>query len=291
MKLHPLAVAFLVLALPVSSSSAPVRVASPSSGLSPDTRIAGVRILVSDMNAAIEFYTSVVGFGIRSMDDYPDHVTLENDGLDLHLAASERPAQAEYAETVRTTFGFQANDLMATRERMERAGVKFIEPEPERVGIGIATTFHDPFGNVLYLLEQQVGEFEPFDEPRIYNVGYHIRDVTAGRRFYCDLLGFVVRTERYFPAIPLGHADGSFAFMLHEKTDLRPHAATYPKDSQVVIQFETDNLDRVVKLLREAGAAILKDVAAKRDRDRMVAVRDPFGNVFELREWTVESSQ
>ncbi len=114
----------------------------------PGVRITGVKILVSDMNEAIEFYTNTIGYRIRSRAHYPEMVSLQSGDLELQLVSTRRPAQAAYSGTVRTTFGFQANDLMATRARLLERGVEFIEDQPDSVGIGIATTFKDPFGSI-----------------------------------------------------------------------------------------------------------------------------------------------
>ena len=51
-----------------------------------------------------------------------------------------------------------------------------------------------------------------FKEPRLYNYGFLIPDMEAGRDFYSNKLGFVVRSEKYLPLdLPLGHKDKSFA--------------------------------------------------------------------------------
>lgn len=251
---------------------------SPKSEASVDStlmRIRGVNILVADMNEAIAFYSGKLGFDVLSTTEYPQRVELKSAGLRLHLSKTDKKAQYDYAGSIRTTFGFQANDLLATRDKLIAQGVRFLEPEPVKVGVGIATTFKDPSGNVLYLLEQQVGDRTPFEEPRIYNVGFHVPDVKAAQRLYCDVLGFVVRTDRYFPAIPLGHADGSFAFMLHEKSDLTPRRSKYPTEAQIVPVFEANDLSRVRGVLEESGSTFTA-------KDRSIIVHDVFGNVTEI---------
>ncbi len=253
----------------------------------PQVRIYGVRILVSDMDEAIRFYSGILGFGVLSTRDYPDQVELKSVELRLLLVKTERPAQYDYVGTVRTTFGFQANDLLATRARLIKEGVVFVEKEPEKVGIGIATTFKDPFGNVLYLLEQQVGEEDRVDEPRIYNVGFHVPDAAVAEKLYCDVLGFVVRTDRYFPAVPLGHKDGTFAFMLHQKPGLAQRTSRYPDEAQIIPLFKTTNFDVMLRALAGAGT---KYHQFTRPGVRGITIYDMFGDVSEVVETTADDS-
>ena len=257
---------------------------------SPDStvRISGVRILVSDIDEAVAFYSATLGFKVLSTVKYPAEVELKSEGLQLFLARTRMPAQYDYAGSVRSTFGFQANNLLETRANLEGKGVVFLEPEPQKVGVGIATTFKDPSGNVLYLLEQQVGDKAPFEEPRIYNVGFHLPDEAVARQLYCDVLGFVVRTERYFPAIPLGHPDGTFAFMLHEKDDLKPRTSKYPDEAQIVPLFEATDLDAVLERLRRSG---MQYAPVASTNLRAIAAYDAFGNVIEISEPGIHMSE
>ena len=259
----------------------PLQAETPASLPDSTVRIYGVRILVSDIDEAVAFYSATLGFKVLSTVKYPSEVELKSEGLRLFLTRTGRAAQYDYAGAVRTTFGFQANNLVETRAKLEGEGVVFLEPEPQTVGVGIATTFKDPSGNVLYLLEQQVGDRAPFEEPRIYNVGFHLPDEATARQLYCDVLGFVVRTERYFPAIPLGHRDGTFAFMLHEKTDLKPRTSKYPDEAQIVPLFEATDLDAVVKHLRRSGTQYATVASTN---VRAIAAYDAFGNVIEISE-------
>ncbi len=140
--------------------------------------------------------------------------------------------------------------MAETIRALKSRGVEFLYDSPRSVGVGISTHFRDPFGNLLYYLEQQVGPSADFQEPRIYNVGLQVSNMEKARSFYCGLLGFVVRTERYFPAIPLGHRDGSFAFMLHEKKNLRPAQIDYPEQRQTVIVLQASDLEAALKLTK-----------------------------------------
>lgn len=249
---------------------------------SPELRLHAVKIKVTDMKQAIEFYSGVLGFRVDSMQHYPGFVLLHNETVPLWLEEASLRGSDDQPQAVRTGAGFQARDLAKTIRALESQGVKFLYHSPRKVGVGISTHFRDPFGNLLYYLEQQVGPPEEFQEPRIYNVGFRVPDMEKARRFYCGLLGFVVRSEKYFPAVPLGHRDGTFAFMLHEEKDLPPARIDYPKQRQTVVVLETSDLESLLRTLSEAGVEMAAELPFQTPLGRSAAVRDPFGNVFEI---------
>ena len=84
------------------------------------------------------------------------------------------------------------------------------------------------------------------------------------------------------PAIPLGHRDGSFAFMLHEKKTLNSAQIDYPEQRQTVIVLQTSDLEAALEALSGGGAMLASERPRETPLGRTVAVRDPFGNVFEI---------
>lgn len=249
---------------------------------SPELRLHAVKIKVTDMEQAIEFYSGVLGFRVDSMQHYSGWVRLSNETVPLWLQQASLRGPDEQPQAVRTGAGFQARDLAKTIRALESRGVEFLYDSPRKVGVGISTHFRDPFGNLLYYLEQQVGPPQEFQQPRIYNVGFRVADMEKARRFYCGLLGFVVRSEEYFPAVPLGHRDGTFAFMLHEEENLPPARIDYPNQRQTVVVLETSELESLLRTLSEAGVEMAAELPFQTPLGRTAAVRDPFGNVFEI---------
>ena len=155
----------------------------------PKLQMHGVKLKVADMDKAIHFYSNILGFEVLSKADYPNSVSLKNEGLTLILSKTKAAKKIDYPNVEQTGLAFQTNDLLTTIADLKSKGVDFLLDEPSAVGIGIATKFRDPFGNVHSLLEQQVGDTSPFQEPRIYNVGFAISDLQSAREFYCDKLG------------------------------------------------------------------------------------------------------
>ncbi len=244
-------------------------------------RFHGVKIKVADMQQALAFYRDVIGY--RSQAIGPDLVRLLDPTTNLYLQQAGRTRAADAAAS-RTVTGFQANDLKEAMNRFKGQSRRLTFDPIRKNGVGIATTFRDPSGNLLYLLEQQVGSPSPFREPRVYNAGFQVNDAEAAKRFYSGILGFVSRSDRYFPAIPMGHGDGSFAFMLHESKQLTPAQVDYPRDTQVLVVFETKDLTAAAALLQSKGVEFLDTERRRTSIGRTMAFRDPFGIVSELLE-------
>jgi len=95
-------------------------------------------------------------------------------------------------------------------------------------------------------------------------------------------LGFVVRTEKYFPAIPLGQKDGSFAFMLHEREGLKDAQIDYPNYAQTLMVFKTTDIKAAMKALKKVGVEFIHKSPQKYEDGVYVAFKGPFGNVSEL---------
>ena len=203
----------------------------------------GAKIMVPDMERAVDFYCNVLGFEIKSQTNYPDEISLNAGEVDLRLVKTKNNTKAGYSEFAQTSFVLQVNDLKKTVEHLKKLEVKFLI-EIDTVGVGIAAKFLDPFGIAHSLLEQTVRKVPEFEEPKIYNAGYSLANISQARKLYNMILNFKVLTEKYFPpALPLKNWDNSFGFMLHENTDLKRCTSDYFNDAQTVLVFATGNIN------------------------------------------------
>jgi lactoylglutathione lyase len=116
-------------------------------------RICVIQFNVSDMDEAIDFYGSKLGFGIKSKEHYPDLVQLEHEGTYTLLCKVDRPAQIDYPNVAQTLVNIQVPDLKKTMADLAAKGVEFIHAEPQTCPAGIYAAIRDPFGNVMELLE------------------------------------------------------------------------------------------------------------------------------------------
>jgi catechol 2,3-dioxygenase-like lactoylglutathione lyase family enzyme len=104
-----------------------------------------VAINVSDVDAALDFYTRVLGLTVR--EDRPDFgingAWLDAGGQQLHLVESgATPAPGQH-------FAVLVEDLTATVQELRDKGVEV--GDPMAVGTGLQTFVSDPAGNMVEL--------------------------------------------------------------------------------------------------------------------------------------------
>lgn len=254
----------------------------------PVIRTHAVQINVDDMDKALSFYCAKLGFEIDSRENYPHRVSLKtNDRIKLILNLVKRLRKPDPEDTS-AAFTLQVNDLDQAIARMKSIGVELAETEKRKEGVGYAISIRDPFGRNISLMHQTIVKVEPFKEPRLYNFGYKVPDMSAARDFYSGKLGFVERSEKYLPLdMPLGHSDKSFAFMLHYRPGVKPVKSDYQKAAPFnIFIFETVDLGRAVSALKASGVRILS--AQKDAVSNYIIFEDPFGNITELIESPVK---
>lgn len=113
--------------------------------------------------------------------------------------------------------------------------------------------------------------------------------MAAGRAFYSTTLGFVVRSEQYLPLdLPLGHADGTFGFMLHQRDAVTSIKNGYPDTMPYnMIVFETSDLDKTLEIISKKSVSIIDRTRSKNGGLQSVVLVDPFGNISAI----VDASQ
>ena len=247
-------------------------------------RTHGVKINVDDMEKALSFYHDKLGFEVADRSGYPDYVVLKSADRNKLILNRVKRLGVPGATDTRFSFTLQVNDLDQAIEKMRSLGVEFDEAGRRKEGVGNAISIKDPFGRLISLMHQTIVKVEPFKEPKLYNFGFLIPDMEAGRGFYGDKLGFVVRSEKYLPLdLPLGHVDKSFAFMLHYRPGVKPIKSNHPNTAPFnTLVFETDSLQAAITELKERGVKILNWKPRKGARGNYVEFEDPFGNVSEI---------
>lgn len=243
-------------------------------------RVHTVRLNVDDLDKALRFYQQTLGFEVENRE--PQQATLKTNGrvrLSLHKVAGLLKPEANQT---RVSLTLQVNNLDEAIVRLTAKGVRFASKERRTEGVGFAITIIDPFERYISLMQITVGKVEPFAEPKIYNFGYYVPEMQAAREFYCGKLGFVALSEKYLPKdLPLGQAQGGFAFMLHYREGVKPvpvsSASAQPLNTLV---YATDNLPAAMEQLK-ARNVNFTTLKKKGEKDR-VRFTDPFGNPSEL---------
>jgi catechol 2,3-dioxygenase-like lactoylglutathione lyase family enzyme len=117
------------------------------------SRVMYVTVFVSDLDKALDFYTTHLGFQKRV--DYPGPegrfltIALKDQGFEILLW----PGNAGHTQTtsgVGTLF-IESDDLRKDFAELKGRGVEFLEPEPEVYPFGMRVTALDPDRNPVAL--------------------------------------------------------------------------------------------------------------------------------------------
>jgi len=130
----------------------------------PSLQIRHVILKVHDQDAALEFYTSVLGF-VKTRDDRRGHrrwLTISSRkgsrGAEIVLEPSSyRPARASQQALYDAAFPaaiLSTNDIAAVYQRLKALGVKF-RGKPKKAGERSFVFFDDTCGNFIVLLQSE----------------------------------------------------------------------------------------------------------------------------------------
>lgn len=238
-------------------------------------KVYGVQINVLDIDQALDFYSRKIGFEIKSKTS--KNAELENKGIKLFLNRVSKLRNNNFPKETRTSLSLHTNNLDSLMTNFKSTGLDFVEDKVEN-GVGFASIYQDPFGNKINFMEQSKFPVSRFNEPKIYNVGLSVDNLEKAKKFYCEGLGFRVRSTKFLPALPMGYKDGTFAFMLHKK-NVRP--TTYGiEETQIMMVFCTSNIKSLIKRLKKVEIEILTKRYEK--GSPAIFLTDPFGNMCKI---------
>ena len=116
-------------------------------------KLALLMIVAPDLVRARDFYGTVLGFALES--ETPQRLVFAHPGADLVIFKGTHDAPpAEHGATASTTFVFEVPDLAAAMADLTAKGVVFLHAQPARNEWGRYAAFHDPFGNVVEIMER-----------------------------------------------------------------------------------------------------------------------------------------
>ena len=112
--------------------------------------VIGVIIWTENMKSMLEFYRDVLRLPLHS--DHGDFIAFEFGGFRLNLGLHDK-VKGPTKEPFRIMINLGVHDISEEHSRLSRKGVLFIRtPEKEAWG-GWVSTFYDPDGNILQLLQ------------------------------------------------------------------------------------------------------------------------------------------
>lgn len=237
-----------------------------------------VQINVTDIDAAIDFYTKTLGLTILSKAYYPQVVSLRDQGGHILLYSVKKQADQKTRE-YRTIVNFQVASLAETTKKLNAAGSDIISKSLEKNAIGHHLVVADPSGNVLHLMELDE-QFGTIEETKLFNIGIHVNDLDKAIDFYESKLGMKVMTHKYWPPILPLICEG-IEVVLHQSDKIQP--TEYPNATGAFLILESDDLAKSVAQLTDKGLSFeYDDIIKHAPVGKYTAVRDPFGSVIEL---------
>ncbi len=114
-------------------------------------KLYGLRIFVSDIEKAREFYADTLGLPLNWDMPEPGAFGARLDNAELIIEQAHNEEDQEYIGRFLGA-SLQVDDIVDTCERLSEKGVAFSSPPEKQVWGGVLAHFHDPFGNVLTLL-------------------------------------------------------------------------------------------------------------------------------------------
>lgn len=249
----------------------------------PEIRVYGIKINVTDLDKALDFYVGKLGFVVASREAYPQLVWLDSRDPDHKICLNRVNNLAPTLPSEnRAGFTLQVNHLDSTLAALKAKNVALEDPQKRREGVGFAFSIQDPFGTPISLMQQTVVETPRFQEPKLYNYGFRVPDMDKARAFY-KILGFVERSERYLPLdMPMGHADKKFGFMLHYREGVEAIRNNSANDQHVVVLFRCNDLEKAIEYLKAQGVQLVQKQRRENELGGHISFYDPFGLVSEL---------
>ena len=233
------------------------------------------------MAKAEDFYCTKLGFEPETRSG--DYVFLKSaKGYKVLLHKVNNLLEENVKET-RAGLSLRVNDLDKKIAELKSKGLDFGDNQKRKEGVGYALSLPDPFGKRISLMQITKGNQDPFTEPRVYNYGFQIPDMTKAIEFYRDVIGFKELTQNYMPLdMPLGHQDGSFGFMLHYREGIEPMWHNSSDSEHVVVVFSTTDLNESIKILKDKGVKFVQKKPVDSAMGKTISFYDPFGYVSDL---------
>lgn len=246
-----------------------------AAGQDPDFKFHGLKVYVDDINQAEKFYGDFLGFELK---ENMESLVVSDQSFRIYIQKSQRRLETNYPASARTSLALQVDKLLPAIDLLRAHKLKVYDTLLERNGVGIAIPFQDYSGNVMHFIEVQVFDPGPIDKIRTYNCGVTISDMDKTSKFYLEILGFKEWSRSYLPAaLPLKHEDGSFAFMIHAKKDLKANQTNHSASPQMNLILSTSDLVSAKRYLIESEVIIIDS----RDKSSILC-RDPEGNIIEI---------
>jgi lactoylglutathione lyase len=118
--------------------------------------------------------------------------------------------------------------------------------------------------------------------PKICVISIYVSNMELAKQFYCEKLGFEVSQEYDETLVELEHEGIPVILQQVEQSA----QTDYPNHSQVVLGLQTDNLVHSIAEMTSKGIEVIYDTPQPCPPGYYSAIKDPFGNVIEILEFS-----
>ena len=112
--------------------------------------VIGVNIWTENINSMLPFYRDVLRLPLHS--NHGDFVAFKFEGFRLNLGFHDR-VKGPSSDSLRIMINLGVSDIFEEYSRLSKKGVIFIRTPEKEVWGGWVSTFYDPDGNILQLLQ------------------------------------------------------------------------------------------------------------------------------------------
>ncbi|TFE02218.1 VOC family protein [Jeotgalibacillus salarius] len=113
---------------------------------------------------------------------------------------------------------------------------------------------------------------------KLHMLTIFVTDFEIAKTYYSDLLSWsFIKEDNYHLEM---RTEGTKVHFYLANRNTSP--GDYSREARTVFVFETDNIEREMKILQSKGVQFLHVVPNENDFSRYAAFKDPFGNVHEL---------
>ncbi|CAM3506575.1 MULTISPECIES: VOC family protein [Paenibacillus] len=118
--------------------------------------------------------------------------------------------------------------------------------------------------------------------PNICVISINVSNMDTAKHFYCSILGFEI--SKVYSEDIISLKNEGVALILQQAE--RNTRVQYPHEAQVIIGLQTEDVSAAIEKYKSQGVEVIYGTPQLCPPGLYTAIRDPFGNVIELLEFT-----
>lgn len=250
---------------------------------SPAGRFVWYELMTSDPDAAMAFYTDVIGWGTTPFEGAPMPYTMWTKGEQPVGGVLEMPAEAGAPPTWMAHV--RVDDVDAVAVRVEELGGRILNGPESLEEVGRWVVFGDPQGAVIAAFRPETEMSPGPDEPEPGDVSWNelgTSDHQAALEFYSDLFGWEKQDEMDMGDAGVyrmyGTPGGPMLGGMYNRSPEMPG----PDRPAWLFYIRVADLDGAVERVKDGGGTIVVEPMEVPGGSRIAVGLDPQGAAFGL---------